>query len=343
MRQLTAILCLLTLTACGGSSSPTSPGGNSPRAALTISAMTVEATRAGSGYRYLVKMTVQNTGQASGTMTALTFRLTAAGGSATATPAITQAFGNTTLAAGASAQSGEMTITDESGSAGQATSVQATINYNDSTGGNTATRTENLAALPSSFALSGTVSETIPTASTRIAGARVEVMDGPHAGKSAMTAGDGTFRIEGLTGNLNVRITAPNYEDHSVGFDMSQDRTATINIKPVFAPVNQELTGTISGGDTTCSDGTFTKPCKTINFGLHHNGNIVVDMDWSPGTTDLDLTLWRGGTLIASSKGVTNRESVSSSGSAGSSYQLRITYYEGGSITNYRIRISRPN
>lgn len=69
-------------------------------------------------------------------------------------------------------------------------------------------------------------------------------------------------------------------------------------------------------------------------------------LTWTPSgssAADLDLSLWRGTTVIARSTSVTQPESVSSAVSSLSGpYSLHVTYYSGSSIANYTLRVTHP-
>lgn len=347
-RLVLTLLSVLVSSFCGGSKGGGSPASPSPsggnRANVSITSMTVEPSRNGSGYRYVIRMVVQNSGGASATLGTINFTMLASGQSlGTGSIPSSEAFTSPTLNPGSEATSSSLVLNDSTGTR-QATSIAASLPYSDSGGSYVATRTADIAALPTSFALSGTVTESAPTASKRIAGARVEVADGEHRGKSAITNAEGNYRIEGLSGNLNVNVSAAGYESTGRGFDMSTDRTATFGLRPVFQMLSQEFGGTISGGETTiCSDGVFTRPCKTVTVDIHHSGALRADLDWFGGAADLDLSLWNGSSLIAASRTATQSEMVSSNVSGGNSYQLKITYYTGSAIVTYRLRVSRPN
>jgi hypothetical protein len=191
------------------------------------------------------------------------------------------------------------------------------------------------------FTLSGTVSESTPTTGTRISGARVEVTGGQHAGKAATTDGAGAFSISDLTGQVDVRVSANGYVETSAGRSMTQNQTLTVNLVPVYRAVAEEFNGPLSGGDPTCSDGVFTKPCKIISLPIHHSGILEATMGWA-GSADLDLTLFRGSSIIVSSRGVGSTERISTNVIAGL-YELRITYYQGSMIATYNLRVNRPN
>ena len=65
---------------------------------------------------------------------------------------------------------------------------------------------------PTTFTLQGQVSEEEPFGGTKIAGAKVEFVDGANAGKSATTNANGNYSITGLSqGGFTVRASATGY------------------------------------------------------------------------------------------------------------------------------------
>jgi len=167
--------------------------------------------------------------------------------------------------------------------------------------------------VPTTFALVGNVTESAPSTNVPLVGARVTVMDCANAGKSATTDGSGNYRIEGLSGGMTFRSSMSGYQEVERSVGMDQNRSRAFPLRPIPANLAEDSTGNISGGDvTTCSDGIFTKPCRVIALAVHNDGPLIASLDWNPGAADLDLTLWRGSSLIASSRAAVSKEFVSS-------------------------------
>jgi hypothetical protein len=202
---------------------------------------------------------------------------------------------------------------------------------------------------PSTFTMSGGISESAPTTTNKIPGAVVMVMDGANAGKSATADGAGNYSMTGLTaGTFTVGVSAAGYQSVSRSVTLSSNSTQNFTVNPNPATISDNFTGTISGGDATCSggDGIFTTvPCKVITMQVHNAGQLTATLDWSPNrVADLDLSLFRGSTMIARSATATGgRESVSANLTAGFTYELHVTYYTGSAITTYTVAVSHPN
>jgi len=312
-----SIFVLALVTGCGKDKSP-SP--TSPSTSTSVSGVSISGCTQALNFQCTATATLSNGGTENVTAQAQW-------SSSTTTVATISAAGVLNPIA-----SGQTTISASySGKTGTAT-VNVTIN-----GGP--------APAPSQLLLDGVVRETVPSASTPVAGARLTVLDGPDAGAATTSDGNGYFVFPALqSGTFTLRTTQPDYQTADRTISLTKPTTITINMAPNPKTLDQTFTGNISGGDaTTCSDGIFTKPCRRISLPIHNAGVISARLDWSGGSADLDLTLWRDSTLIASSRGVNSSESVSSSAQPGGSYELRVTYYSGSNVVQYNVRVSRPN
>jgi hypothetical protein len=109
------------------------------------------------------------------------------------------------------------------------------------------------APVATTFALTGSVTESAPSSNVPLAGARVTVMDGKNAGKSATTDGGGNFRLEGLSGGMTLRSSMDGFQDVERTVSMDQNRTLSFPLRPNPTNLTEDYTGNISGGDaTTC-------------------------------------------------------------------------------------------
>lgn len=106
--------------------------------------------------------------------------------------------------------------------------------------------------------------------------------------------------------------------------------------------VNETIAGSVSDADPICGAAVFTTPCKRHAFTVHHDGMIAASVTWSGGA-DIDLQLWRGFVLLEQSAGSDPIEQVSAAATAGESYELRVVYFSGTTVTNYSLVVSRPN
>ena len=102
------------------------------------------------------------------------------------------------------------------------------------------------------------------------------------------------------------------------------------------------LTGIISGGEPQCSDGYYSQsPCRTYPLHISASGVVEATLTW-PESADLDLALFRRGTLIVSSSGSTHTEHLSSTVSPGD-YELRVLYFNSSVIANFTLTVTQPS
>lgn len=198
-----------------------------------------------------------------------------------------------------------------------------------------------------SVAMDGVVAETAPTTGKTIPGATIRITSGPEAGQSRVADGNGYYAFQELTpGSFTVEVSAPNYE--STSFTVTRAATTTgrqdFNIRPARRELQETFTGEISGGSSKCTTREGFLPCSIVTLDVHHDGMLEATLDWLPTTTDLDLDLYEGTTRLATSDNIRyNFETITSQVSAGTSYQLRIYYYDGSLISRYTLRVRRPS
>lgn len=195
------------------------------------------------------------------------------------------------------------------------------------------------------FALSGGVALTAPALTSKVAGALVTLTSGPNAGQTYTADGAGNFFFTDLSGgSVGLRASAAGYQDGTTTVTLDRDvNSITIRVNPSPRQIDETLTGSVSGGDAVCAGSSLAgAPCKRHSFDVHNGGTISARVGWA-GSADVDLELWRGTTLIASSTSVRSSEEVSTNQSGGSNYQIRVVYYSGAAIANYTLVVSRPN
>lgn len=200
----------------------------------------------------------------------------------------------------------------------------------------------NVQAAPT-FTLTGSVREGVPTTFVVIQGATITIQDGPYAGRTTTTDSNGAYQIDGLTGSMNVTAAKSGYNSTTSSVNLSSNQTLNFNLNPPNVTVDETFTGSVDGGSAACQDTAFsTKPCKVTIIPVHNSGVIDATLTWSGGA-DLDLSLWRGTTLLASSRTASaSTEHVSASASGGSNYELHVTYYDGSVIANYTLKVTHP-
>jgi hypothetical protein len=181
------------------------------------------------------------------------------------------------------------------------------------------------------FTVGGTISETAPTASTRVPEAEVQLTGGVATG----SASDGTFTIPNVTnGTYTLRIAKAGYETQTRSVTVSGANVSGIqvNLMPVFRVVDQEYSATLQEGDGGCP-GT-SRPCRSYTFGSHHGGQVRAFAAWtntSSRTADFDFEYWCDGRLVESrGQRGSDHDEILPTISAGQTCSVHVILYSGG-------------
>ena len=213
------------------------------------------------------------------------------------------------------------------------------------------------------FTLSGTVSETLPTESTRIAGATITAIAGLDAnGPSTTSDASGTFQLAGLVpGNYTIRGRAENYAGSSLPLTLTENQTLAVQLDPVFQMVSTTNSG-VFVSDSSCTGYwdygksglarmSATEPC-TVDylFGVHHDGTLEADLAWVDGRFALITELYRSDGGQPSGSPMTPRldgRSRTYRLGAHAQYVLRVSSGSGApppvGTTEFTLRVARPN
>lgn len=107
---------------------------------------------------------------------------------------------------------------------------------------------------PATFSLTGRVTESAPSAFVAVAGATLGIADGPNAGRTATTNGNGEYQFTGLqAGGFTLNVAAPGYHAASAGITLSGSITRNFTLDPsgprtAFAPGQHRVGTTIAAG-----------------------------------------------------------------------------------------------
>ena len=116
--------------------------------------------------------------------------------------------------------------------------------------------------------LTGIVTESAPTISVMVAGARVTVTDGLYAGASATTDARGAFSLPDVNGVVNLRISAPTFDDVQIAADTAAPGALTIRLVPSARTVTDADEWFVPWGD----------PRQTyqaaMTFSMHRPGRV---------------------------------------------------------------------
>jgi hypothetical protein len=146
------------------------------------------------------------------------------------------------------------------------------------------------------FTVSGTVSETAPTTSTRVPEAEVQLSGGVATG----TVGDGTFTIPNVSnGSYTLRVAKAGYETvtQTVTVSGASVSGVTVNMLPVFRWVDQEHYHQL-GGSSSCPGLTDGRPCRSYPVASHHSGDVRAFLARNTTAADFALEFWCGSTRV---------------------------------------------
>jgi hypothetical protein len=244
---LVGVLIGLSLTTACTSTSPAQPGsaGNTPLPSVSIVSLSVASETLVSGarlYRVIVKL--RESGGVAATIASIDLSFMN-GSSAIISSHADRPISDAAnvLAPNSTMDSRELTTTDEDPSHPHATSVTAKVNY--SNGASTMSSADAAADVPLSraptFTLSGLVSEE-NSGGRAVAGAIIQVVDGPNAGKSSSTDGNGSYSLTDLAaGSFSIRATANGYNAAERAVTVAEDtrldlRLLRTTVSPAPAP-----------------------------------------------------------------------------------------------------------
>jgi hypothetical protein len=205
----------------------------------------------------------------------------------------------------------------------------------------TPTPTPNPTPTPT-FTVSGTIFETAPTASTRVAEAEVQLTGGVATGSVA----DGTFTVPNVAnGTYTLRVAKAGYETQTRSVTVSGGNVSGIqvNLLPVFRWVDREFSAELKESDPRCP-GT-EKACRSYGFASHHSGDVRAFAAWtntSAATADFDFEFWCDGRLVEA-RGMrgNDHDEILPHINAGQSCEIHVILYSGGPM-RYTLYLRYP-
>jgi hypothetical protein len=205
---------LVAGSACSKKDSPTAP---TQGAAITLSG-NMNFGNVTVGSTFASTLTIANSGASPLTVTSVTYPTGFSGN-----------FASGTIAAGGSQA---VTVTFAP-TVAQAYSGNITVAGNQASGTNTIA-VSGTALGPQTFTLSGVVTESAPTTSTVLAGARVTIIDGANQGKTATTGADGRYSIAGVSpGGYTVTAVISGYRDGVLPVGINGNTTLDFRLDPL--------------------------------------------------------------------------------------------------------------
>lgn len=209
-----AIAALVSVSACNKNNSPTAP---SPNPTIALSG-NLTFGNVPAGTTATAALTISNTGAAALIVTSISYPTGFSGNWA----------GGTIAAAGT-----QLVTVTFAPTTSTAYSGTITVNANQTSGTNTIPVSGTGTTVPT-FTLSGVVTESAPTTSTVLAGARVAFLDGANQGKSAISGANGRYEITGVAnGGYTVSATLAGYVGVALPVGIDGNTTLTIRLDPV--------------------------------------------------------------------------------------------------------------
>lgn len=246
---------------------------------LAFGSVTVGTTSTGT-------MTIGNTGSGSLTITSVTYPT-----------GFTGSFTTGTIAANGSQA---VTVTFAP-TAAQSYSGNITVTGNQASGTNTLAVSGTGTAV-ASFTLSGIVTESAPTTSTLLAGARVEIIDGANQGKFAMTDANGRYSIAGVVnGGYTVTAQLAGYTAAALPVGINGNTTLDFRLNPIaprttFGPGQYRVPADMPAGRYYSDPIAGCQFKRVRGFGGTPSDNIAsVVVDFEAGQWIVDILATDGG------------------------------------------------
>jgi hypothetical protein len=287
---LPGLLMVVSLTTACAAKSPTEPGsaGKTPSPSISIVSLSVASETLVSGahvYRVIVKL--RESGGAAATIGAIDLSFSN-GSSAVVSSHVERPISDAAnvVAPNSTIDSRELMTIDDDPSHAHATTVSAKVTYTDGgsmTSSATASSDVPLSVAPT-FTLSGIVSEE-NTAGRAVAGGTVQVVDGPNAGKSSSTDGNGSYTLTNLAaGSFSTRASAHGYNPTERSVTVAQDTRLDLRLlRTPVSPAPGPLPSPAPGPPPSPVPGPPPSP-------------VACTYTAAPSTTGTD---YKGGTLTA--------------------------------------------
>ncbi|HVB38752.1 MAG TPA: carboxypeptidase-like regulatory domain-containing protein [Vicinamibacterales bacterium] len=207
------------------------------------------------------------------------------------------------------------------------------------------TRAESLMTIstPRSFMLSGRVTESAPTTNVGLPGVDVQAWAGTRQVTSAKSDAEGHYYLQGLTGNIQLRVSAPGYIDNQADLLAFRDQNMDLTLTPEPKTIDQTLTGQVKSTDPQCY---LIHACQVYTINAHHDGPIDATLTWPDEDVYLMLQLFvpATGRIITQGEDLfVAKQAISASLDAGTRYQLRVVYENGSKPTTFTLVTTHPN
>lgn len=208
--------------------------------------------------------------------------------------------------------------------------------------------------------MEGRIYETPPTDTTPVADVRVEIVDGPNAGRSATSTADGYYRIDGIQGTatsdtvtFQIKASRENYETIIQSVTLSASASKHFFIKPSFQTITETLTGEVNGASPVCPGSALLnaiRPCQRFAAPVHHDGTLAAYLTYTAPRSSgnvLGLLVCKepcgtGDVVDAAGMPMFGVLDVFPDVKAGVKYWVHVLYW-GSTPQPFTLRVTRPN
>jgi hypothetical protein len=161
------------------------------------------------------------------------------------------------------------------------------------------TRPTPLAPSNPKFVLSGTLRE--PNG-TPVAGATVEILDSFVGLRTTTSAEDGTYRFDGVTGTLKMRVVKEGYAEIQQAVVVAGDYVLDVRVDRLGRLISANVfRGVVDAPPCDPSGWDARAPCQRILYTPGQSGNVSLHVEWT-GPSGLDLLFagdyWDGGNHV---------------------------------------------
>ena len=160
---------------------------------------------------------------------------------------------------------------------------------------------------------------------------------------SATSDAEGHYYVQGLSGDVELRVNAPGYGSVTHELLAFRDENLNLQLTPDPKTIDKTLTGTIRPTDPQCY---LIHACHAYTINVHHDGPVEATLTWPDDDVYLMLQLFvpTTGQIITQGQDLwVTTQSISASLHAGTRYELRVVYENGSKPTKFTLVTTHPN
>jgi len=128
--------------------------------------------------------------------------------------------------------------------------------------------------------LTGIVTETPPTDTRPVAGARVEIVTGPNQGKTSFTDGNGLYGLTDVWGEFDVSISSPHHETRIAHATVERTPRLDVQLPPTSIRTRTTFTGDLCTTVRLMPYQSCTQPFEREHEIFLQPGIVTVSLDY---------------------------------------------------------------